>query len=87
MNNATISTIGQADDVILVSNYIDNLQLLFWLTERYCQKYRVKLVPSKTNLLAYFTPKQTEQVEHAEIVNRVTICGQKVQFSTELDHV
>ena len=87
MNNVTISAIGQADDVVLISNDIDNLYLLSWLTERYCQKYRVKLVPSKTTLLAYCTSKQTELVDHAKQVNRVTICGQKVQFSTELDHV
>ena len=49
----TVGAIGQADDVVLAANDIDNLQLLAKLTEAYCEKYRVNLVPSKTKLLAY----------------------------------
>ena len=87
MKNLTISAIGQADDVLLVSNNIDNLHLLAKLTEKYCQKYRVKLVPAKTKLLAYYTSKQVDLIEHAKLVNRVSIYGQKVDFSSELEHV
>ena len=87
MKDIVISAIGQADDVVLVSNSIDNLKHLAWLTERYCQKYRVKLVAAKTKLIAYCTPKQSELVEHAKLINRVTICEEKVEFSSELDHV
>ena len=38
-----ISGVGQADDVMLLSNDIFELMLLVMLTEQYCQKYRVQL--------------------------------------------
>ena len=51
--SSVVSAVGQADDVILVSNDIYSLQLLVKLTENYCEKYRVKLEPSKTKLVAF----------------------------------
>ena len=87
MNSVTISAIGQADDVLLVSNDINNLFLLSWLTEQYCSKYRVTLVPSKTKLIAFHTEQQSELCDYARITNRVTICGERVNFSSELEHV
>ena len=53
MRGINVSAIGQADDVLLVSNDIDKLHLLATLTEIYCRKYRVKLVSSKTKLLGF----------------------------------
>jgi len=81
MKDIVISAIGQADDVVQVSNSIDNLNHLAWLTERYCQKYRVKLVAAKTKLIAYYTPKQSELVEHAKLINCVSICEEKVELT------
>ena len=49
--SSTISAVGQADDVVLVANDLDSLRLLAALTESYCKRFRVKLVPSKTKLL------------------------------------
>ena len=87
LGTTTVSAIGQADDVFLVSNDIDSLHLLVKLTEIYCAKYRVKLVPSKTKLLAYATQNQTLLVDHAKLINRVTINGVPVPFVTEAEHV
>ena len=87
MGSLVISAIGQADDVILCSNNIDSLRLLVTLTELYCTKYRVKLVPTKTRLLGYATTKQQHLLDHARLVNPITIDGQPVPFTSELEHV
>ena len=87
LDSVVISAIGQADDVILCSNDIDCLRLLVTLTENYCQKYRVKLVPSKTKLLAYCTQKMQHHVDLAKLINPVTINDQPVKFTSEVEHV
>ena len=71
----------------MCSNNIDSLRLLVTLTEVYCRKFRVKLVSSKTKLLGYATPSKKHLVELAKIVNPVTIHGQPVKFTTEVEHV
>ena len=87
LGNIVISAIGQADDVILSANDIDSLRLLVRLTESYCTKYRVKLVPSKTKLLAYANHSQQYLVDHAKLINPVTVDGQPVPFVNEAEHV
>ena len=87
LGSVIISAIGQADDVILCSNDIDSLRLLVTLTERYCKKFRVKLVPAKTKLLGYSTPSRKHLLYLANVVNPVTIDGQPVVFTTEVEHV
>ena len=87
IGSSTISAIGQADDVILAANDIDSLRLLATLTENYCQRYRVKLVPSKTKLLPIYAPRHRYLVKYAELVNPVTIGGVPVKFVTEAEHV
>ena len=87
LGSTVVSAIGQADDVILATNDIDNLRLLVTLTESYCAKYRVKLVPSKTKLIAYSTEGQKHLVEHAQLTNLVTIGGEPVKFVDEAEHV
>ena len=87
MSNIVISAIGQADDVILCSNNIDSLRLLVRLTETYCKKFRVKLVPSKTKLLGFASPKQQHLLEHARLTNPITIDSMPVPFVNEAEHV
>ena len=52
IGSSIVSAIGQADDVMLAANNVDNLNLLAKFTESYCKSYRVKLVSSKTKLLS-----------------------------------
>ena len=52
IGRSTISAVGQADDAILLSNYLDNLNRLAIFTERYCKKFRVKLEPKKTQIVS-----------------------------------
>ena len=87
LGSVVISGIGQTDDIFLCSNDIDCLRLLVTLTESYCSKYCVKLVPSKTKLLWYSTSGQKHLLEHAKLVNPVTINGQPVEFTSEAEHV
>ena len=47
IGSCVVSAVGQADDVVLVANSLDDLLLLVRLTEVYCEKYRVKLQPDK----------------------------------------
>ena len=53
MDDICLSSIGLADDTCLLSSCIFNLQNLVVLTEEYCEKYVVELVPEKTKLLCF----------------------------------
>ena len=87
IGSGVISAIGQADDVILASHSLHSLQMLVYLTEQYCAKFRVKLEPSKTKLLCYFNPKQTFLVEHSLNTQEITINKRAVQVVSEAEHV
>ena len=87
IGSSTISAIGQADDVILAANNIHDLQLLAKLTESYCARYRVKLVPSKTKLLPLFNQNHHFLVDYAKLINPVRIHDVTVKFVTEAEHV
>ena len=87
IGSGVVSAIGQADDVLLVSGSLHSLQLLVYLTEEYCSKFRVQLEPSKTKLLCYSTAKQKFLVDHAINTNTIRINSKPVQLSTEVEHV
>ena len=78
---------GQADDVIHLTNTIDDLRLLVTLTETYCRKYRVKLVPSKTKLLVFSPSQDDYKVYVAKLLNPITIDNIPVDFCEEVEHV
>ena len=87
ISSSVISAIGQADDVILPSNDIRNLKLLANLTESYCARHRVTLVPNKTKLLAIHDKKTEQEVNYAKLINPITIAGKQVDFVQEAEHV
>ena len=87
IKSSVISSVGQADDVIHVANTIDNLRLLVTITEAYCKKYRVKLVPSKTKLLVFTNDENNPEVYLAKLLNPIKIDGVPVKFSAEAEHV
>ena len=89
MGSAVISAVGQADDVLLMSNDIFSLQLLVKLTEDYCQKFRVKLEPKKTKLLGYCNKKNEILLKLAASCSRSSRsrssakhCWEHAQYST-----
>ena len=87
IGSTIVSAVGQADDVVLISNDLDSLNLLCKLTEKYCSNYRVKLVPSKTKLLAFHTNNQHDEVQEAKKMTDIVICGEKIDFVANAEHV
>ena len=61
--------------------------MLLTLTENYCSKYRVSLVPSKTKLLGFCPPKMRHLLDIAQLSNMIKINDQKVDFGEETEHV
>ena len=72
----TISSIGQADDVALLSNDQHALQALIDLSTYYCQKFHVTLAPGKTKLQLYDTPKMGIEIFCAKSTSNLKIGGQ-----------
>jgi hypothetical protein len=50
-----MSDVGHADDGVLLSSSLKNLSILLHLIGKYCEKFQVKLVGSKTKLLSFNT--------------------------------
>ena len=82
-----ISAIGQADDTLLVSNNIKNLQFLLHLSDIFCSRYQVKLSPGKTKLQVFFTPKMRAEVRYAMVTNPINLNGRDINFSETAEHV
>ena len=77
---AVISSIGLADDTVILSDCIYKLYGLVQLAEDYCKLYHVTLVPEKTKLLAFSSPNHSQIVNHAKIVNPIKVSGQPIPF-------
>ena len=83
----TISAIGQADDTLLVSNNIHNLQNLLQLSLYYCSKANVELCPGKTKLQVMSTKKMKNEVDYLREFSPVNLNGKKLEFCDETEHV
>ena len=87
IGSSTVSAVGEADDVIEMSNDLDNLLLLIKLTEIYCKRFRVKLEPKKTKLLCYSNKNCDFLARHAISTTRITINDVPVIPTNEAEHV
>ena len=85
LNKTCISCITMADDAVLMSDGIIDLNNLLYLTERYCEKYDVQLVPDKIRLVAF--TKDEAWVEYDKSISPITISGNKISFSDEAEHL
>ena len=63
-----LSSVGQSDDVALVSSTMSGLKSLLQLTKGYCDWFQVKLVSTKTKLLMY-TTKHTELLAKTDLLH------------------
>ena len=83
----TISGISQADDTLLVSNNLHNLQNLLQLTLYYCSKYNVELCAEKTVLQVFATKKMKTEIDYLKEFSPVTLEGIKLEFCDTAEHV
>ena len=82
-NGLTISSVGQADDVALLSNDVHSLQNILTLTLNYCKRFNIELCAGKTKLL-HITNNKINSLVH---FNPITIDGQTIPFSDQAVHV
>ena len=87
IGSSVVSSIGQADDTILVSDDIYNLKNLLSIIDKYCHMYKVKLVPSKTKLLCIGKKQDSIIIDFYKMINPIALCHQTVPFSDSLEHV
>ena len=82
-----VASIGQADDVALVSNDPHRLQGLVQLAMTYASNYHITMAPEKTKLLCYTPGGQEQDTHYWEIVKPISMNGLKISFSEEAEHV
>ena len=82
-----VSAIGQADDTVLLSNNVYKLAGLVYLAEEYCRYYHVTLVPEKSKLLAFAAARSEPNIAYADLINPISIAGDKIPFVSSAEHV
>ena len=87
ISGVTVSSIGDADDVVLCTNDIHKLQCLLLLSELYCKKFKVELCAEKTRLLAITTRSNQELVDIEKMTNTISLNGANVTFEDTAEHV
>ena len=70
-----VSSIGQADDVVLLSHDVLLLYHLLTLTVDYCKKHHVTLAPEKTKLLVFSAPRHKSIVSYQKAISPIDIDG------------
>ena len=82
------ASVGQADDVALVSDSIHKLQCILQLAMEYANdEYHVEMVPEKTKLLCYTPRGQDLDTYYWRVASPITMEGFRVGFSQEAEHV
>ena len=84
--NNIISCISLADDAVLLANSIYDLTNLLLLTTKYCNKYDVKLVPEKIQLVS-FQSGIDPAVDYEKSVLPVIVDGQIIPFRNQASHL
>ena len=84
---AEVSSIGQADDVVLLSTDLSLLHHLLQLTLDYCSTHHVTLAPEKTKLMVFSSPHQNLLVEYQKAVSPISINNKPIEFVSNTEHV
>ena len=82
-----VSEIGQADDIVCVTDCLVKLSGLVYLSKQYCDSYNVELVPEKTKLLMFCPFSQPYASIYASIINNIRVSGIKIPLSQSTEHV
>ena len=80
LESSVLSGIGLADDTLLLSDNIFNIKNLMTLTNDYCHKYKVALVPSKTKLICMRNKNHESIFEYCSPLNPVKVNGEYINF-------
>ena len=81
-----VDSVGQADDVVLVSNSIHHLRNLVKLTKNYRDSFHVTLGANKTKLLA-FGDISSLKIYYDKLACNISINKKLIQFSEEAEQV
>ena len=87
MGGVHCASIGQADDVGLVSDDIHQLQCILQLAMDYAAEFHIEMVPEKTKLLCYTPRGQKIDTYYWRVVSPVSMDCQMIPFSEEAEHV
>ena len=87
LGTTVVSSLGFEDDAALMAHDLTKVGGLLRLTEEFCQKYHVELVPDKTKLLVYAPPNHQMDIYLQKLCNPLKIAGHEVDFSPSAEHV
>ena len=82
-----VSSLGQADNVVLLSHDIFFLSHLLGLTLDYCRKHHLTLAPEKTKIMVFSAPRHKELVSYQKAVSPIEIDNIPIKFVTTAEHV
>ena len=82
-----VASVGQADDVALVSNDPHKLQGLILLAMQYASDYHIQMVPEKTKLLCYTPQGQDSDTRYWKTVSPIFMDNVRIPFTQEAEHV
>ena len=87
LGSVIVSSIGQADETLLISDFLIKIYGLLHLATQYCQQYFVELIPEKMKFLAYVPKSPSHLVEIQKLSNPQSLDGHKILFSSCAKHV
>ena len=82
-----VGSVGQADDVVLLSHDIFFLKNLLQLTLDYCQKNHVTLAAEKTKLMVFASKEHKHTVKYQQAVTPLIINGTTIKSTDSAEHV
>ena len=87
IGNIVISSIGEADDTVLLSNDLHHLYYLLQLTLNYCSKHGVNLCPEKTILQAHYGKDVPDDILTFESLYPIKINDKPIKLSSTAEHL
>ena len=78
---------SDSPSLLTLANNVHKLAGLVYLAEEYCRFYHVTLVPEKSKLLAFPAAHSEQGIRYAELINPISIAGDKIPFVSSAEHV
>ena len=82
-----VASVGQADDVCLLSDDLHKLICIVQLAMDYATEYHIEMVPEKTKLLCYSPKSYQDTTYYWKAVAPLIMDGTRICFSNEAEHV